>query len=76
VGFGGDPEHDGGTYVRTRLPIVEEGEDWFEAVNWVEAAARLVILGASYGAQAVGAQRALAAVNPMPYRLVAVETYT
>ena len=63
----------------TRLPVIEDGEGWFEAVNWVEAAraARgryvMITLGACYGAQAVGAQRALAALNPMPYRLVAVE---
>jgi hypothetical protein len=78
VGFEGDPEHDGGSYVKTRLPIVEDREDWFEAVNWVEAARAadryvMITLGASYGAQAVGAQRVLAAVNPMPYRLMAVE---
>jgi len=59
--------------------VIEDGEGWFEAVNWVEAAraARvryvMITLGACYGAQAVGAQRALAALNPVPYRLVAVE---
>jgi len=77
--FDGKPETDGGSPVTTRLPVIEDGEGWFEAVNWVEAAraARdryvMITLGACYGAQAVGALRALAALNPMPYRLVAVE---
>jgi hypothetical protein len=63
----------------TRLPTIEDGELWFEALNWFEAAraARggyvMVTLGANYGAQAVGAARALQAVNPMPFKLVAVE---
>jgi hypothetical protein len=62
--FGGNP-------AKTRLPVIGDGEFWFEAVNWVEAAraARgryvMVTLGACYGAQAVGAQRALTALNPM-----------
>jgi hypothetical protein len=77
--FNGNPETDGGHPVTTRLPTIEDGEGWFEAVNWAEAAraARdryvMITLGACYGGQAVGAQRALAALNPMPYRLVAVE---
>ena len=63
----------------TELPAVTDGEPWFEAVNWVEAAraARgqftMVTLGANYGAQAVGAYAALRALNPMPCMLVAVE---
>jgi hypothetical protein len=79
IDFNGNPENDGGSPVTTRLPVIEDGEGWFEAVNWVEAAraARgryvMITLGACYAAQAVGAQRALAALNPMPYRLVAVE---
>jgi len=79
LAFGGNPETDGDQPVATRLPVIADGEGWFEAVNWVEAAraARdryvMITLGACYGAQAVGAQRALAALNPMPYRLVAVE---
>ena len=79
VDFNGNPETDGGSPVTTRLPVIEDGEGWFEAVNWVEAAraARdryvMITLGACYGGQAVGAQCALAALNPMPYRLVAVE---
>jgi hypothetical protein len=77
--FRSDLQREGGGPVVTRLPLIEDGEEWFEAVNWVEAAraARgryvMITLGACYGAQAVGAQRALAALNPMPYRLVAVE---
>jgi O-methyltransferase len=65
--------------VRTLLPDITDGELWFEAVNWVEAAraARgqftMVTLGANYGAQAVGAFAALQALNPMPCKLVAVE---
>jgi len=56
-----------------------DAESWFEAVDWVvsarEARDRYVIitLGANYGAQAVGAYRALQAVNPLPFKLVAVE---
>jgi hypothetical protein len=77
--FGGDPEVDGGAFVKTDAPTIRDGEPWFEAVNWVEAAKNarssyaMITLGACYGAQAVGAQRALAALNPMPYRLVSVE---
>ena len=33
----------------------------------------MVTLGACYGAQAVGSYRALQLVNPMPYKLVAIE---
>src|SRR6266850_5794395 len=79
VDFNGNPETDGGSPVTTRLPIIEDGEGWFEAVNWVEAAraARdkyvMITLGACYAAQAVGAYRALQLLNPMPCRLVAVE---
>ena len=56
-----------------------DAEAWFEAVDWVtsahEARGRYVMitLGANYGAQAVGAYRALQTINPMPYKLVAVE---
>ena len=38
VDFNGNPDTDGGSPVATRLPIIEDGEGWFEAVNWVEAA--------------------------------------
>lgn len=70
----------GGQYVNTRLPqLSRDGEEWFEAVNWVMAAREaresfvMMTLGACYGAQAVGAYRALRLLNPMPYKLVAVE---
>jgi hypothetical protein len=77
--FGVNPATTGGTDVETRLPRIEDGEGWFEAANWVLAAraARgrfvMVTLGACYGAQAVGSCRAMQLLNPMPYRLVAVE---
>src|SRR3974390_711828 len=79
VMFGVDPGTIGGDAVQTRLPTIQDGEGWFEAVNWILAAraARgrfvMVTLGACYGAQAVGSCRALQALNPMPYKLVAVE---
>jgi FkbM family methyltransferase len=79
VPFGVNPATVGGGAVATRLPIIEDGEGWFEAVNWVEAAREargryvMITLGACYGAQAVGAHRALQALNPMPSKLVAVE---
>ena len=61
------------------MPTIEDGEGWFEAANWILAAraARgryvMVTLGACYGAQAVGSCRAMQLLNPMPYKLVAVE---
>jgi len=79
VPFGIDPATVGGGQVATRLPTIEDGEGWFEAVNWVEAAREargryvMMTLGACYAAQAVGAYRALQALNPMPCKLVAVE---
>lgn len=71
---------DGG-YRSTELPRFngENGEWWFEAINWLEAAREardrfvMITLGAFYGAQAVGAHRALQIVNPLPCKLVAVE---
>jgi hypothetical protein len=69
----------GGVPVETRRPILADGEPWFEAVNQVEAArdARgsyvMVTLGACYGAQAVGSAAALRKLNPMPFKLVAIE---
>jgi hypothetical protein len=79
--FGIDPATAGGNYERTEVPGLagRNGEMWFEAINWFEAAraARnqfvMFTLGACYGAQAVGAYRALQIVNPMPCKLVAVE---
>ncbi len=79
VMFGIDPATTGGDYQQTRLPTIEDGEGWFEAANWILAArdARdryvMATLGACYGAQAVGSCRALQLLNPMPYKLVAVE---
>lgn len=63
----------------TRFPAIEDGELWFEPVDWFEAAREargsfvMATLGANYGAQAVGAARALMAINPMPFKLVAIE---
>lgn len=63
----------------TRLPAIEDGEAWFEAVDWVCAARAakdrfvMMTLGAHYGAQAVGCYRVLQQLNPMPCKLVAVE---
>jgi len=79
--FGVDPAKAGGTYTATEIPPIEggNGEWWFEVVNWFEAAREahdrfvMITLGANYGAQAVGAHRALQIVNPMPCKLVAVE---
>ena len=77
--LGIDREAFGGVPVETRRPVLADGEGWFESVNQVEAArdARgnyvMVTLGACYGAQAVGAAAALRAVNPMPFKLVALE---
>jgi hypothetical protein len=77
--FGVDPNSVGGAYQQTRLPTIEDGEEWFEAVNWIVAAREarnhysMATLGACYGAQAVGSYRALKLVNPMPYKLVAIE---
>jgi len=79
VYLGMRPEDMGGNEVQTRLPRIEDGEGWFESVNQVEAAREargrfvMVTLGACYGAQAVGSYLALKKLNPMPYKLVAVE---
>jgi hypothetical protein len=70
---------DGSARAQPRLPTIEDGEVWFEALNWVmaarEAKGRFVMmtLGANYGAQAVGSYRILQQLNPMPCKLVAVE---
>ncbi len=79
VPSGFNPALADGRQVATYLPTIDDGEGWFEAVNWIEAAraARgsyvMITLGACYGAQAVGAALALQKVNPMPFKLVAVE---
>lgn len=72
-------EERGDREIVTHPPAIEDGELWFEAANWVMAAREarghfvMVTLGANYGAQAVGAAKALQAVNPLPCKLVAVE---
>jgi hypothetical protein len=74
-----DPSQVGGEFVQTRLPVIEDGEGWFEAVAQIESAREargrytMITLGACYGAQAVGSWCALQHVNPMPATLVAVE---
>jgi hypothetical protein len=79
IPFGIDPATVGGVLQQVPPPGIESGEGWFEAVNWIEAArdARdrfvMVTLGACYGSQAVGSVRALRLLNPMPFKLVAVE---
>jgi hypothetical protein len=74
--------HPGGGTVQSAPPSLADdanGEFWFEAVAWVQAAREargryaMITLGANYGYQAVGACRALQLLNPMPYKLVAVE---
>ena len=70
--FGIDPATVGGGPVQTRLPMMGDGEGWFEAANWVLAAREakdrfvMITLGACYGAQAVGSYRILQQLNPMP----------
>jgi hypothetical protein len=77
--LGVDHEAFGGVPVQTNRPTLAQGEVWFEAVNQVEAArdARgryvMVTLGACYGAQAVGSAVALRKLNPMSFKLVAIE---
>lgn len=80
--LGVDAAKVGGGYERTALPPIGDGrnaEGWFEAANWFTAAREargqfvMMTLGACYGAQAVGAWRALRMVNPMPCTLVAAE---
>jgi hypothetical protein len=75
------PSYDG-TEVKLTNPslLVEAGADfWFEAANWVLSAREardryvMITLGALHGYQAVGACLALRKLNPMPYKLVAVE---
>jgi predicted O-methyltransferase YrrM len=84
-----DPSFDGNavgnSFEQTRVPQLSDGgspanaEGWFEAVDWVMAAREardryvMITLGANYGAQAVGACKTLQLINPMPYKLVAVE---
>ncbi|HEX4507610.1 MAG TPA: FkbM family methyltransferase [Alphaproteobacteria bacterium] len=76
------PAQVGGRHTIVRPPGMAEGgngEWWFETVNWLTAAREangsftMITLGACFGAQAVGAHKALQMVNPMPCKLVAVE---
>jgi hypothetical protein len=69
-----------GGHLTTNRPTVESyGEGWFEVADWLASArdARrryvAVSLGAAYGAQLVGAFKALQALNPLPALLVAVD---
>jgi hypothetical protein len=77
--WGVNPETVGGGNVRTERPNVTWGEGFFEIVDWFESARdavgtyTMITLGACYGAQAVGAYKALQRINPMPAKLVAVE---
>jgi hypothetical protein len=77
--FGVDPETLAQREEQTRALTIADGEGWFEAVNWVMAAREarerfvMVALGACYGGPAVASCRVLQRLNPMPYKLVAVE---
>jgi hypothetical protein len=77
--WGVDPAQEGGGRAETRLPVVEDGEGWFEAVNCIESVREangqyvMMTLGACYGGQAVDSYKAVQAINPMPVKLVAVE---
>jgi hypothetical protein len=79
-----NPDKFGGSHHETTLPKIfgataPEAEVWFETVDWLTSAREardryvMISLGANYGAQLVAAYRALQAINPMPYKLVAVE---
>jgi FkbM family methyltransferase len=70
----------GGSYVATRLPtLASDGEAWLEIADWLFSASEAtdqyvaISLGAAFGAQLVGAWKALQAINPLPAKLVAVE---
>jgi hypothetical protein len=77
--FGVDPDALAERELATRALTIADGEPWFEAVNWVVAAREarerfvMVTLGACYGGAAVASCRVLQRLNPMPYKLVAVE---
>lgn len=64
---------------RPRLEDGENGEYWFEVVDWVLAVKEarekfvMITLGALFGYQVVGCSRALQLLNPLPSKLVAVE---
>jgi hypothetical protein len=80
--WGYHPDFADGNELKLSLPSLADGKNgelWFEAVNWVQAAREargryvMVTLGAAFGYQAVAGYRALQLLNPMPYKLVAVE---
>jgi hypothetical protein len=80
--WGANPAFVDGAEFSVPLPKLSDGENgefWFEAASWVLAAREargrfvMITLGALFGYQAVGACRALQLLNPMPYKLVAVE---
>lgn len=80
--WGYHPAYVDGVELSLPLPTLgndENGEFWFEAVDWVLAAREardkfvMVTLGALYGYQVVGGYRALQTLNPLPFKLVAVE---
>lgn len=78
--LGIDPASGGGGFQQTVIPTPASwAEGYFEALNWLEAARAasgryvMMTLGGCFGYQAVGAYRALQAVNPMPCKLVIVE---
>jgi hypothetical protein len=90
--FRGDKLSIGGGFIQTVLPTLDNtgtkisfdtvdwrGERWFEAVNWLAAAAEakdsfvMITMGAWHGTQAVGSYRTLQRINPMPCKLVVVE---
>lgn len=74
------PTEHGGDYQRKGLPtLATYGEGFFEVLQWAQAAREarqsyvMISLGACFGYQAVGAYKALRAINPMPAKLVLVE---
>jgi hypothetical protein len=79
-----DPSALPGGHIRQKIPTLKDndrgdGEWWFEVVDWFVAAQEargqfvMISLGASYGAQSVGAYTAMRMVNPLPAKLIAVE---
>jgi hypothetical protein len=80
--WGYHPAYVDGGQITLQRPCLEEnenGELWFEAVDWILAVKEarekfvMITLGALFGYQAVGCSRALQLLNPLPSRLVAVE---
>ena len=77
--FGVDPDALAEREVATSAFTIADGEGWFDAVNCVVAAREahgrfvMITLGACYGGPAVASARVLSLLNPMPYKLVAVE---